>query len=81
MRRLAVSTWRHWIALTPHIGNFQARLLLTLLYFTWFVPFVMLVRLLSDPLGVRGRRKPVATTAWQKRFAQKRDVQALRRQF
>jgi hypothetical protein len=81
MRRVIVRTWRSWIALTPYIGNFQARLLLTLLYFTWLVPFAMLVRLCSDPLGLRGLRPPLATTAWQKRSARKRDVQALRGQF
>ena len=76
-----VRAWRNWIAITPHVGNFQARLLLTLLYFTWLVPFAMLLRVFHDPLDLCGFHNPLLATAWKKRSAQKRDVQALRGQF
>ena len=35
------------------IGDIQARILLTLLYFAIFGPFVIAVRLRSDPLGLK----------------------------
>jgi hypothetical protein len=81
MRTSIARAWRSWGRLTPHIGNFQARVLLTLIYFTWLVPFAMLVRFCSDPLDIRGVHKPSAATAWKKRAAPQRDLQALRGQF
>ena len=35
------------------VGNIQARILLTLLYFAIFGPFAIAVRLRSDPLGLK----------------------------
>ena len=35
------------------IGDIQARILLTLLYFAMFGPFAIAVRLRSDPLGLK----------------------------
>ena len=35
------------------IGDIQARILLTLLYFAIFGPFAIAVRLRSDPLGLK----------------------------
>ena len=81
MRTAVARAWRSWTELSTHIGHFQARVLLTLIYFTWLVPFSVLMRLFSDPLDIRSVRKPVASTAWRKRAAQKRDLQALRGQF
>lgn len=47
--------WRKWKALAWKIGNFQARVLLSLLYFTLLLPFGVGLRLLSDPLKTRTR--------------------------
>ena len=66
--------------LGPYVGSFQARALLTLLYFTWLVPFGLMVRLFSDPLDVRSGRRP-SDTGWKKRAAPERGLQSLRSQF
>lgn len=79
MKTVVTHAWRSWSELGRYIGDFQARLLLTLLYFTWIVPFGLLVRLSSDPLDIR--RVP-QSTGWKKRAVQhKDDLQALRGQF
>jgi hypothetical protein len=48
--------WERWKRLAHHIGNFQARLLLTVLYLVLLLPFGLIVRLLADPL--RTKRRP-----------------------
>jgi len=47
--------WKAWKRLAHRIGNFQARLLLTLLYLALVFPFGLAVRLFSDPLRIRQR--------------------------
>ena len=42
--------WAAWKHLAHKIGNFQARLLLTVFYFVIVAPFALKVRLFSDPL-------------------------------
>ena len=79
MKIVAARAWRNWTELTHYMGDFQARLLLTLLYFTWLLPFGLLLRLFGDPLDIR--RAPPESTGWKKRAVQQRDLQALRRQF
>ena len=46
--------WTAWKRLARIIGDFQARLLLTVLYVVLIVPVGLVIRLLSDPLQVRG---------------------------
>ncbi len=81
MKALVARAWHGWMALAPAIGNFQARVLLTLVYFTWLLPFGLLARLFTDPLDVRGRGEPAGATGWKKRGAAAHTVQALRSQF
>jgi hypothetical protein len=47
--------WAAWTRLAHTIGNFQARLLLTLLYAVLVFPFGVIVRLFSDPLRIKKR--------------------------
>lgn len=47
--------WRAWSRLAHKIGNFQARVLLTLLYAILVLPFGMIVRLFADPLRIKKR--------------------------
>jgi len=47
--------WAVWVRLARAIGQFQARLLLTLLYFVALLPFGICVRFLGDPLRIRKR--------------------------
>jgi hypothetical protein len=51
------SAWQAWTRLAHKIGNFQARVLLTLLYAFLVFPFAMVVRLFSDRL--RTKKRPV----------------------
>lgn len=49
--------WGRWKVVAHVIGNFQARLLLSLLYFVLIPPFGLLVRILMDPLQLRRRSR------------------------
>jgi hypothetical protein len=45
--------WKVWPNLGHEIGNFQARLLLTIIYGIFVFPFGMIVRLWADPLRIK----------------------------
>lgn len=49
--------WQAWKRLAQKIGNFQARVLLTILYAVLILPFGLAVRWFSDPLRIK-RRPP-----------------------
>ncbi len=78
MGALATRMCRGWKELGTFIADFQARLLLTVLYFTVLVPFGLLIRLLYDPLHRHGHS---ATSNWIRREAEIKDVEQARRQF
>lgn len=46
--------WARWKVIAHIIGNFQARVLLTLFYFVVVPPFALIVKLFKDPLALRG---------------------------
>jgi hypothetical protein len=45
--------WQKWKCLAHAIGNFQARILLTVFYGVIVFPFGISARLFSDPLRIR----------------------------
>ena len=45
--------WERWIVVAQIIGDFIGRIILTVFYFTLFMPFGLGVRYLSDPLMVK----------------------------
>jgi hypothetical protein len=49
LRRL----WQGWKRLGRKIGDFQARVLLTVFYFVILAPFALAMRWLADPLGLK----------------------------
>jgi hypothetical protein len=51
MKRL----WAAWKKIAHAIGNFQARILLTVIYAVLILPFGLAVRLFSDSLHVKKR--------------------------
>ena len=55
--------WKWWVPRAHRIGNFQARLILTIFYFTMFMPFAILVKLFTDPLRI----KPKTPKGWIER--------------
>lgn len=70
--------WERWKAAARAIGDFQARLLLTLFYFVIVTPFGLAVRLFSDPLRLR---RPQARSAWIARATQETNMERARSQF
>jgi len=55
------SLWSAWKRLAHKIGNFQARVLLTILYAVVVLPFGVAARLFSDSMKIKHR--PTAWTA------------------
>jgi hypothetical protein len=51
--------WQAWKRIGQFIGDQVGRVVLTIFYFTLFVPFALGVKLLTDPLAMRphGRAK------------------------
>ncbi len=47
--------WNAWKRLAHKIGNFQARVVLTIIYAVAVLPFGLVVRLFSDPLRIKHR--------------------------
>jgi hypothetical protein len=47
--------WVAWKRIAHKIGNFQARVLLTIIYAIVVLPFGLAVRLFSDPLQIKKR--------------------------
>ena len=68
--------WARWLVIAHIIGNFQARVLPTVFYFSIVPPFALIVKLARDPLGLR---LPRGDTYWQPRADA--DPGAARRQF
>ena len=58
--------WQAWKRIGQYIGDFIGRLVLTVFYFTLFMPFALGVRLLADPLGIR-RPGIMGSTNWLER--------------
>ena len=48
--------WAGWRRIAKKIGNFQARILMAIFYFTLFCPFALAVRWGSDPLALKGEK-------------------------
>lgn len=67
--------WRVWPNVARGIGNFQARLLLTIMYAIFVLPIGTLVRLFADPLRIK--RSP---TSWLDYSEQARDMSWAKRQ-
>jgi hypothetical protein len=67
-----------WQAIAHVIGNFQARVLLTLFYFVVVPPFALVVRVLKDPLTLQ---PPAGGSLWVDGPASDLSVEHARRQF
>jgi hypothetical protein len=76
MESRAKRVWRGWLRVATVIGDFQARLVLSLFYFVIVLPFGVLVRLFLDPLGIRGQRQ----STWSEFSARSRTVEEGSRQ-
>jgi hypothetical protein len=56
--------WARWKAIAHAIGNFQARVLLTVFYFSVVPPFALVLRMWKDPLALR---PPAGASFWTAR--------------
>ncbi len=70
--------WGQWKGFAQKIGDFQARVILTLLYFVIFGPMAMVVRILKDPLRIK--HAPQASV-WSPKPAENPSLEVARRQF
>jgi hypothetical protein len=50
--------WTWWKRVARKIADFQGRLILTVFYFTVLVPFALVVRFGTDPLGIQAGASP-----------------------
>lgn len=70
--------WAWWLCFAEVIGTFQSRVVLTILYFVLVSPFGLVVRIFSDPLGIKSRRQ---TTSWSDSSARSETLEGAKRQF
>jgi hypothetical protein len=69
--------WQAWKKVGQFIGDQLGRVVLTIFYFTLFVPFALGVRLFLDPLALR----PLSTPKWLERKTQDLTLEDARRLF
>ncbi|MGH2537039.1 MAG: hypothetical protein ACRDHL_06575 [Candidatus Promineifilaceae bacterium] len=67
--------WHYWKRFGLFMGNLIGRVILTIFYFTLFVPFGLGVRLFSDRLGM----KPGAPRGWLARVEREPTPAEMRR--
>jgi hypothetical protein len=53
--------WQGWKRVAKRVGQFQARIVMAIFYFTIFTPFALAIRWGRDPLVI----KPGACGGWQ----------------
>jgi hypothetical protein len=69
--------WEAWKRIGQTIGDTVARVVLTIFYFTLFMPFGLGVRFLGDPLAMRQRGR----SKWLERTTQDLTLKDSRRLF
>lgn len=69
--------WHGWKRFGQIIGDFLGRLVLTIFYFTLFVPFALIVQFFMDPLALRTTGRP----KWLERKTQDLTLDDSRRLF
>ena len=69
--------WQTWKQIGQAIGDTIARVILTVFYFTLFMPFGLGVRFFSDPLTTRQRGR----AKWLERTAHDQTLEDSRRLF
>ena len=55
--------WERWKQIAKKIGDVQARVILTVVYFIIVGPFALILRLAADPLSLKKSAKP----AWHEK--------------
>lgn len=70
--------WAKWKPLAKRIGDFQARVILSIVYFLILGPYGVVVGLFKDPL--KARRRPPGSL-WESRPQEPVSLEAARRQY
>ena len=73
MKLLSV-IWRKWRAFGKVMGDFVARIIMTIFYFTIALPFGVGVRLFKDPLHLKKQE-----SGWRKREDREETLESARR--
>ncbi len=68
------TVWRKWRAFSKVMGDFVARIVMTVFYFTIAIPFGIGVRLFKDPLHLKSQQ-----TGWLKREERDDTIENARR--
>jgi hypothetical protein len=74
---LTSNFWQGWKVFGHFLGNLLARVVLTIFYFTVFVPFAVGVRLFSDPLHL----KTMPAKLWHSRHTGDQTLEDVLRQY
>jgi hypothetical protein len=74
---LTKNFWQGWKEFGHFLGNLLARVVLTIFYFTVFVPFAIGVRLFSDPLHI----KTLPVPFWRPRMTGDQTLEHVTRQY
>ena len=67
------TVWRKWRAFGQVMGDFVARIFMTMFYFTIAIPFGIGVRLFKDPLRLKSQQ-----TGWLKREEREDTIESAR---
>jgi hypothetical protein len=68
--------WQRWVKVAKIIGDFQARLMLSLFYLLLILPFGLIARLFADPLALKK-----TSASWDTRQSTPPRLEDARRQF
>jgi len=68
--------WLRWQRVAARIGDFQARLILSLFYIVFVLPIGLVARLFADPLGLKKSR-----AHWVQKTGAPARIDDARRQF
>ncbi len=71
------NVWQQWKVFGHFLGDWLGRVVLTIFYFTVFVPFGIGVRLFSDPLKIKSRPEAL----WRPRDTGDQKLEEVLRQF
>lgn len=75
MNPILRTAWERWRIIARINGDYVARFITNLFFFTILVPFAMAAKLFSDPLGLR------QSTAWKARKPVGASIDEARSQF
>ena len=76
MNSMLKQLWQRWTKIAKKIGDFQARLILTLFYFIFIIPTGLIARRFADPLALKNN-----AANWENRTSAPARLDDARRQF